>query len=131
MDAQRAEYSPFSLLSAMIKRPIAICVLAATLTIGCAPVPHWNLDEGIKPFSTPSVVEHLVAGLQRLGARTDVGRLLIADAQQAYCTRTATAIVPAVTTGWNIHICETWWQLPPEKQRVVVWHELELEAVHQ
>jgi len=83
--------------------------LAITLThaLGCSPIPRWNLDTGVIPFSAPLVAHHLIDGLQRLGARTDTGRMLVADAQQAYCMRTATTQTPAVTTGLNIHVCDS------------------------
>lgn len=113
----------------------AIAAAALTLLItACSPVPHWNLDEGVKPFSAPLVAAYLTAGLQRLGARTvdDTGRLLIADAQQAYCINAPTYMTPAITIEWNIHVCAAWWQLPPERQRLVMWHELGhvLGAIH-
>lgn len=113
-------------------RCIVVAALAASLTFGCSPVPHWNLDTGVIPFSTPLVAHYLIHGLQRLEARTDAGRLLVADAQQAYCVRTATSETPAITTEWNIHVCDSWWQLTPERQRLVIWHELGhvLGAVH-
>ena len=45
--------------------------LAITLThaLGCSPIPRWNLDTGVIPFSAPLVAHHLIDGLQRLGAR--------------------------------------------------------------
>lgn len=91
--------------------------MTLTHALGCSPIPRWNLDTGVTPFSVPLVAHYLIDGLQRLGARTDTGRLLVADAQQAYCVRTATSETPAVTTGWNIHVCDSWWQLDSEKQR--------------
>ena len=118
----------------MNKQIASHIALIATLThaLGCSPIPHWNLDAGVIPFSTPLVAHHLIDGLQRLGARTDAGRLLVADAQQAYCMRTTTSETPAITTEWNIHVCDSWWQLAPERQRLVIWHELGhvLGAVH-